>query len=402
MGVSHGIEFAPEVIAAAMVRIYRREFDIDRELEAHIYAATRDIFRRAVAVGLADAVGRGTPMPDEAFRDALLHNVEVFSAFRTHRMQKDIAAMMLDREGKLKPFARFARDVQPYVDHKNKAWLRTEYDTAVHRAQLAAEWQQFEAERDIFPNLRWVESVSPDPGADHRVFWNTVRPVGDRFWSRHRPGDRWNCKCDLEPTDEPPTAVPSASGKRDDPAPGLDANPGKDGEIFSRRHPYYPQSCSTCPYARNRLSALWADLVDRKDCNECAGMERSIRSAERHYCMEQMQPLLDKKVIKKVGGKEIAVGFTKYGNKHLFSDTFGRSSVLTKEDLASLDKVLHDAEFIGSSPLTHPRTDGIDHFFYYESKIRGQKVRLNVAKQAYKGKDGRISTKYFLYSINDI
>ena len=115
-----------------------------------------------------------------------------------------------------------------------------------------------------------------------------------------------------------------------------------------------------------------------------------------------MEPLLKKSVTLSTEGKDIRVGFTTYGNKHLFSDTFGRSSVLTKDDLATLDKVLETAIFIGSSSLTHQRNDGIDRFFYYEATVREQKVRLNVAKQVYRRPTGQIETRFFLYSINDI
>lgn len=254
---------------------------MESEVESNLFNETVRIFNGAVALGFADAVQAGAPIPDTEFQKALAENVEVFSAFRTHRMQNDIARLMTDERGVLKSFSRFARDVQPYVSHRNRAWLRTEYSTAVLRAAQASEWKQFEAEKDVLPNLRWVPSTSPDPGADHRVFWNTVRPIGDRFWSQHRPGDRWNCKCGLEPTDEPATAVPSASGKRDEPSPGLENNPGKDGKIFSRKHPYFPKSCAACPFnSQPKLFALFADLTDRKDCEKCRAFIRLMERAK--------------------------------------------------------------------------------------------------------------------------
>lgn len=276
------IEFSPEVIAAALGNIYRQTFDIRHELEPNFFAATSALFGQAIAEGIADAVQDGTPLPEEAFLRALKQSADVFSAFRTHRMQNDIARQLLDEEGGLKSFSRFARDVQPYIDHRNRAWLRTEYDTAVQRAHLAARWQQFEAERDVLPNLRWEESTSPTPGADHRVFWGTVRPIDDPFWTEHRPGDRWNCKCSLEATDEPTNAIPSAIPPGDRPAPGLDNNPGRDGVLVNDRHPYFPHNCAACPLAKNRLSALFAGLKagGRKDCMECKWVDRAIDRAE--------------------------------------------------------------------------------------------------------------------------
>lgn len=79
-----------------------------------------------------------------------------------------------------------------------------------------------------------------------------------------------------------------------------------------------------------------------------------------------------------------------------------RSSVLTKEDLASLDQALQTATFIESLGLTHPRKDNIDHFFYYEAEIRGHKVKLNVARKVERKSNGFVRVTHFLYSINDI
>ena len=54
------------------------------------------------------------------------------------------------------------------------------------------------------------------------------------------------------------------------------------------------------------------------------------------------------------------------------------------------------------SILTHTRTDGIDRFYYYKGEIRGQKIRLNVARKVIRQKRGFMQKVYFLYSVNDI
>ena len=125
----------------------------------------------------------------------------------------------MDEKGELKPFERFAYDVRTLIAPTHlKAWLQTEYATAVNRAHQAVQWRRFEANREDLPCLKWIESTSIHPGEDHRVFWNTVRLIDDPFWSKHRPGDRWNCKCDLEATDEEPTANPPKVAKPTVPA----------------------------------------------------------------------------------------------------------------------------------------------------------------------------------------
>ena len=278
--LDHGISFDDKTLVQALLNIYRKNFDISHEIEPNIFQATRDIFDNAAAEGIAQALSDGVEV-DEAFIKALKSNNDVFSAFRTHKMQNDIAAQLLTSDGKLKPFSKFVRDVSPYIDHKNRLWLQTEYNTAVLRAHQAAAWQQFENEKDVYPNLRWIESTSPDPAADHKVFWNTVRPVNDPFWDVHRPGDRWNCKCSLEQSDDPVTPVPDSTSK-DKPSPGLENNPAKDKQLFSDKHPYFPKDCSSCPLSSGKLSSLFHNLAGKKNCCSCVKISKSIKRSERN------------------------------------------------------------------------------------------------------------------------
>ncbi len=277
-----GISIDVETIARALVNIYKAEFDVDHDIEENLYRATCRIFEDAIANGMADAAEAGVAVPNDDFLQELRHNTEVFSAFRVHRMQQDIASQMVGADGQLKSFRQFVRDVSPYIEHRNRAWLQTEYDTAVLRAQNAAEWRVFREEADVYPNLEWVASTSPNPGADHIVYWGTVRAVDDPFWKEHKPGDRWNCKCELRQTERAATAVPRPTNAQQahDAQPGLENNPA-DGQIFSRKHPYFPKECGGCPFAGNRLSALVSDLAGRRDCNRCRACDKSIATAKR-------------------------------------------------------------------------------------------------------------------------
>lgn len=277
----HSPAYSVETVAQALLNIYREVVDVEGGIEPNLYQETRRIFSEAVADGWVKASDRDIPTPDQAFRDAFLHSADVFSAFRVHRMQLDIAALMLDKDGHVKPFRKFVKDVSPYIEHRNRQWLQTEYNTAILRAQNAAEWQQFMAEKDVFPNLEWIPSTSPNPGEDHRVFWGTVRPVDDPFWNVHKPGDRWNCKCELRQSEKAVTPVPTSRAKAlDNAAKGLESNPAKDKEVFSDKHPYYPKNCSVCPFAGNRLMALVHDLAGGKDCHHCRRVNKAIETAD--------------------------------------------------------------------------------------------------------------------------
>lgn len=137
--------------------------------------------------------------------------------------------------------------------------------------------------------------------------------------------------------------------------------------------------------------------------NECYNDLSKSESAvvKKHY-LREMEPLLGKKISVNGNGHQMKVGFSSLGNKHLYSDTFGRSSVLTKEDLKTLDVLLAQAVYDGEFGLTHSRNDDIDRFYYFKTSLRGQDIRLNVAQQIRRLSDGRIRVRHFLYSINDI
>lgn len=238
-----------------------------REVSPDLFRGVAQKIDEAITEGIADDT------PDDDFVEALRHSGEVFSAFKVHRAQNDMAAKLLDSNGALKPFDRWLNDVLPIASHQCGSWLRTEYDTAVIRAQQAAEWKRFERDKDVLPNLKWVPSTSPNPGADHRIYWGTILPVDHPFWSRHRPGDRWNCQCSLESTDEPATGIKhedAVDPRKNGPQKGLKDNPGKTGNLFGQDHPYYPESCSSCPFAgglTNRLGMIFRG--QKRDCNTC-------------------------------------------------------------------------------------------------------------------------------------
>lgn len=249
------------MLRRALRNIYGKNFHPMTDIEINLFNEICDRINEAARKGFDES---GAVDPDDDFRAAILRNNEVFVAFKVHRMQNDMARLLLDSNGNLKPFEQWRKEVMPIASHQVGQWLRTEYNTAVLRAHQAADWQQFEREKDVLPNLRWMPSTSVNPGKDHMVFWGTVRPIDDPFWNEHRPGDRWNCKCDLSSTDDPVTEIPDFT-RKDNPHPGLDNNPGKDGKLFSDTHPYI---ANAYPGAKKAVERLMGKLDAVREAEE--------------------------------------------------------------------------------------------------------------------------------------
>ena len=248
------VVFSARALSEGLRAIYDEQIDVRTEIERHIFEETLRLFNEATAQGLAESYDPA--LITDRFLQELRTNNAVFSAFRTHRMQNDIAAQLIDPiTGQLKSFDRWKLDIQGMTDHYCHAWLQTEYDTAVIRAHQAADWKHFLEEADVLPNIRWMPttSITPDPLHEHYWTKKLTLPVNHPFWQEHRPGDRWNCKCSLMQTDEPVNASALDGWTPPLPQPGLDNNPAQDGQIFSDTHPYFTEAYPGAQQAVNNL-----------------------------------------------------------------------------------------------------------------------------------------------------
>lgn len=224
-------------------RIYAK-FDVLKDIDPDLFRFTERALGDAVSSGFGE-VRFGSP--DYDFLGELERNNAVFAAFKTHRQQNDLAALLRDKDGNPRGFADFKKAAEPVIGKYNTSWLATEYNTAIRSARTAARFRKYMRDSDLFPNIRWLPSRSADPREAHMPYYNTVRAISDPWWKTHYPGCLWNCKCDMENTadgithvgDNPavPSAVPTGTGK---PAamPGLDRNPAYTGSIFTGNHPY--------------------------------------------------------------------------------------------------------------------------------------------------------------------
>ena len=266
---STGIAFDEKMLESVLREIYHEEVvPSEGGISEQLYEATRDIFERATAQGMAQSRNKRI-VEEEDFLRKYTHSIEVFSAFRTHRYGEMMASMLHDEEGRLRPFEEWRKATASIQSHFNRSWLETEYSTAILRAQQAADWKGFERDKDIAPNLTWMPTSSADPREAHAVFWRDALtlPVDDPFWDEHRPGDLWNCKCWLKQTDAPATPGKDIPKGKDVPKPakGLEQNPGKTAEMFSSKQPHYPDP-KTC---------IWLKLAKGKGAEAKAGRFRN-------------------------------------------------------------------------------------------------------------------------------
>ena len=339
-----GINFSPEVLSQALRAIYDG-MNVEDEIQRDAFEEMLRIFNEAAVAGII--ASKKTPPRMETFLEQLKYNNEVFSAFKVHRMQNDMAARLVDENGQLKPFEKWKRDVEDIADHYCNRWLQTEYDTAVLRAHQATDWLQFEAEKDVYPNLRWMPTTSPNPDEYHKQYWRAklTLPINHPFWKSHRPGDRWNCKCSLRQTDEPATTEAIADFKPVPSQPGLDNNPAQDGKLFSDSHPYY-----TNAYPGAKEAA-----------------EKVIMKVRRKQIQKEADLLRKQSFRNKSLDRDIHI--TGRGIKEWLNQPHEFYSA-KNELLLSMDKLLKKAKYLGYGPDRH---DASIKAHLFETTIKGKK-----------------------------
>lgn len=200
-------------------------------------------FSGAISDAFGDSAALDFDSPDAAMIQSLRSNVFHFSAAKNRSEIVSLSALLRDAKGKLRPFKEFKVEASKVVDEYQGAWLRTEYDTAVNSATLAARWGEFEDDDVLVFRTAGDSRVREE----HRLLDGIAKPKTDKFWDIYYPPLSWNCRCTIETTqsgrvtaDEqiPPTAI--------DGVPKMfRGNFAKEGVLFPPNHPYYKSNNGT-------------------------------------------------------------------------------------------------------------------------------------------------------------
>ncbi len=347
-------------------------------------------------------------------RDRLSNSNYIFSGMKAFHELNEAFPSLLDENGVRKPFQQFLNDVRKVDDTYNGNYLRAEYNFIQSSAEMAGRWEDFENSGDRY-NLQYRTVGDSKVRPEHKELHGVTLPASDPFWEEFYPPNGWNCRCTVIQVRKSkyPTTDREEAFRRGESALAKDEkgifrfNSGKQRKSVPDYNPYTIKRCKDCDIAKGKISLAFAP--DNEVCaacaivNRCAGdRSKTQRAIERTHYLHEMEPLLERRISKEVEGTRLNVGFTQYGNKHLFSDTFGRTRVVSREDLKNLDTYLERAQYTGHSDLTHERNDGVEHFYYFKARVNGRWVRLNVAKKVSTQPSGKTKIQYFLYSVNDI
>ena len=151
---------------------------------------------------------------------------------------KEMSALLVDDSGKIRNWQDFKTEVLKRNKAYNLRYLQAEYQTAKASAQMARKWNEAQAVKHLYPNLKYMTAHDERVREDHAKLDGIVRPIDDPFWDTHYPPNGWRCRCSVRSTRDEATPL------KDIPKVPVHKhfrhNVGKTGQIIDeKQHPYY-------------------------------------------------------------------------------------------------------------------------------------------------------------------
>ncbi len=212
-------------------------------LPKKLYYKTAKALLKALKEGQAKAI------LDIEFLNELKTNLWLFSAAKTYTQVKDIQSLItIDKQ--LVPYNKYKKLAKERFIIYNENYLKTEYDTTIGQVQNAVKWREIEANKELFPYLRYNAVLDSHTSEICKPLHGVTLPVDDKFWNKFMPLNHFNCRCLVEKIDKYEDVKLTKLSKVDRVSSEVDkqmqplfkSNVGKIGEIFDKSHPYYDVS----------------------------------------------------------------------------------------------------------------------------------------------------------------
>ncbi len=206
------------------------------EAVEEIWKGKHDELLRPIFDTYNDNLHKAVTGIDEATAKLLKNNLSRFAAAKSNYTIQMIERCKADVNGVALNKDEYGKRAKVIINRANTTQA-VEYNTAVHRTRVAKQWQRFEQNKRLFPNIEWLHTRSASPRELHLTYVGRVWRMDDPFLQKNSPGCIWNCKCDWRNTNKPVTENNDIT-----PIPvsnGLEGNPAMTNEIYTNKHPYF-------------------------------------------------------------------------------------------------------------------------------------------------------------------
>jgi SPP1 gp7 family putative phage head morphogenesis protein len=217
--------------------IYRKKYGtgkLSKQMFDHTWKTLEQSLSAGWGKNIADIAYN---KPDWVFTQNLRYNTAVFAAFKQNKEIQDAYKLLVDESGNARNWKQFYAEARKVSEQYNRAWLQTEYNQASQSAMTARKWQEFQENKDLYPNLKYVTAGDERVRDSHAVLDGKIYPIDHSFWDTYYPPNGWGCRCSVQQTDEEPNAdLPQELPEMPE---YMKNNPGKTARVFGESHPYY-------------------------------------------------------------------------------------------------------------------------------------------------------------------
>ncbi len=221
--------------------------------------------KEAVETGFSKGIKVEYNTPNYEFLKQLKTNAAVFAAFKNHARAKEIAALLVDENGNKRSKEEFKKEALKISRNYNERYLDVEYDAATKQARSAAQYIKALETEKLFPNIKYMPSVSAEKRETHMKYYNLVLPIKHPLWDKILPIKEFGCKCWWKVTDEDVTDLPD-NFKALNPHDGLGVHSGKTAQVFDLKNSSYIKSVA--PELQPKLIKEAENMVNEQEAME--------------------------------------------------------------------------------------------------------------------------------------
>ena len=210
----------------------------ESNLPVDYYESLAEYFTKALTEGFGSTLENVAYKSENTLKE-LLVNVNHFAAAKTYQQTVEMTNMLVDEEGNLRSSNEFNRLARELYDNWNVNYGRTEYATVLGSSDMAAKWQDIQANKDVVPNLKY--SATGEACAICAPLDNLVAPVDDPIWDDVYPLNHFGCFCTVLQVDGDVSKIyeSTAANVTENMSDSFKNNVGKSGEVFTKDHPYF-------------------------------------------------------------------------------------------------------------------------------------------------------------------
>lgn len=128
-------------------------------------------------------------------------NIYKFSHAKTFTQLQEINGL-LHKDGKKRSWQDFKTEVLRVNENYNVNYLQAEWQTANQAGHHARNWETYQAQRHLFPNLKYKTVGDARVREEHRALEGIIAPIDSDFWKKYYPPNGWRCRCRVVQTAE--------------------------------------------------------------------------------------------------------------------------------------------------------------------------------------------------------